>query len=154
MRVVIKVGTSTLAYENTGLLHIRRMKQLCEVLSDIKNAGHEVILVSSGAIGKGMGKLGLDSKPHDLPGKQACAAIGQCELMYTYDSLFSQYNHIVGQILITKADVENDDRKTNFINTMELKTDHSTYDIYDAINGPYFVKVHFFQVGIMYLRLC
>ena len=94
MRVVIKVGTSTLAYENTGLLHIRRMKQLCEVLSDIKNAGHEVILVSS-------------------------ATIGQCELMYTYDSLFSQYNHIVGQILITKADVENEDRKTNFINTME-----------------------------------
>ena len=75
MRVVIKVGTSTLAYENTGLLHIRRMKQLCEVLSDIKNAGHEVILVSSGAIGMGMGKLGLDSKPHDLPGKQACAAM-------------------------------------------------------------------------------
>ena len=95
MRVVIKVGTSTLAYENTGLLHIRRMKQLCEVLSDIKNAGHEVILVSSGAIGMGMGKLGLDSKPHDLPGKQACAAIGQCELMYTYDSLFSQYNHFI-----------------------------------------------------------
>ena len=119
MRIVIKVGTSTLAYENTGLLHIRRMKQLCEVLSDIKNAGHEVILVSSGAIGMGMGKLGLNSKPHDLPGKQACAAIGQCELMYTYDSLFSQYNHIVGQILITKADIENEDRKTNFINTME-----------------------------------
>ena len=95
------------------------MKQVCEVLSDIKNAGHEVILVSSGAIGMGMGKLGLDSKPHDLPGKQACAAIGQCELMYAYDSLFSQYNHIVGQILITKADVENEDRKTNFINTME-----------------------------------
>lgn len=95
------------------------MKQVCEVLSDIKNAGHEVILVSSGAIGMGMGKLGLDSKPHDLPGKQACAAIGQCELMYTYDSLFLQYYHIVGQILITKADVENEDRKTNFINTME-----------------------------------
>ena len=95
------------------------MKQVCEVLSEIKNAGHEVILVSSGAIGMGMGKLGLDSKPHDLPGKQACAAIGQCELMYTYDSLFLQYYHIVGQILITKADVENEDRKTNFINTME-----------------------------------
>lgn len=95
------------------------MKQVCEVLSDIKNAGHEVILVSSGAIGMGMGKLGLDSKPHDFPGKQACAAIGQCELMYTYDSLFLQYYHIVGQILITKADVENEDRKTNFINTME-----------------------------------
>lgn len=95
------------------------MKQVCEVLSEIKNAGHEVILVSSGAIGMGMGKLGLDSNPHDLPGKQACVAIGQCELMYAYDSLFSQYNHIVGQILITKADVENEDRKTNFINTME-----------------------------------
>ena len=95
------------------------MKQVCEVLSEIKNAGHEVILVSSGAIGMGMGKLGLDSNPHDLPGKQACAAIGQCELMYTYDSLFLQYYHIVGQILITKADVENEDRKTNFINTME-----------------------------------
>lgn len=95
------------------------MKQVCEVLSDIKNAGHEVILVSSGAIGMGMGKLGLDSKPHDLPGKQACVAIGQCELMYAHDSLFLQYYHIVGQILITKADVENEDRKTNFINTME-----------------------------------
>lgn len=95
------------------------MKQVCEVLSDIKNAGHEVILVSSGAIGMGMGKLGLDSNPHDLPGKQACVAIGQCELMYAYDSLFLQYYHIVGQILITKADVENEDRKTNFINTME-----------------------------------
>ena len=95
------------------------MKQVCEVLSEIKNAGHEVILVSSGAIGMGMEKLGLDSNPHDLPGKQACVAIGQCELMYAYDSLFSQYNHIVGQILITKADVENEDRKTNFINTME-----------------------------------
>ena len=100
MRIVVKVGTSTLAHA-TGRLNIQRMERLCKVLSDLKNAGHEIILVSSGAIGMGVGKLSLSARPKDMPTKQAAAAIGQCELMYIYDKLFSEYNHIVAQLLIT-----------------------------------------------------
>ena len=84
MRIVVKVGTSTLAY-GTGRLNIRHTEQLVKVLSDLKNEGHEVILVSSGAIGMGVGKLSLPQRPKDTASKQACAAVGQCELMYTYD---------------------------------------------------------------------
>lgn len=117
MRIVVKVGTSTLAHK-TGNLNIRRVEELCKVLSDLKNAGHQIVLVSSGAIGMGLGKLGVHDKPSDIPTKQAAAAVGQCELMYTYDKLFSEYNHTVGQILLTGADVENEERHTNFQNTV------------------------------------
>ena len=117
MRIVIKVGTSTLAYP-TGLINIRRVEELCRVMSDLKNAGHELVLISSGAIGMGVGKLGLGKRPTDIPTKQAAAAIGQCELMYTYDKLFGEYNHTVAQILLTGADIENETRRTNFHNTM------------------------------------
>ena len=117
MRIVIKIGTSTLAHP-TGHLNIRLVEHLCKVVSDIKNAGHEVILVSSGAIGMGVGKLGLLTRPKDIPTKQAAAAVGQCELMYTYDKLFSEYNHTVAQLLITGADVENHTRHENFRNTL------------------------------------
>lgn len=118
MRVVIKIGTSTLAHK-TGLLNILRVEELCKVMSDLKNAGNEVILVSSGAIGMGVGKLGIAKKPTDIPTKQAAAAVGQCELMYTYDRLFSEYNHTVAQILLTGDDIEHTDRRQNFINTMQ-----------------------------------
>lgn len=117
MRIVIKIGTSTLAHP-TGHLNIRRVEDLCKTICDIKNAGHEVILVSSGAIGMGIGKLGLRERPADIPTKQAAAAVGQCELMYTYDKLFGQYNHTVAQLLITGDDVANDVRHTNFSNTL------------------------------------
>lgn len=117
MRMVIKVGTSTLAYPN-GCLNIRRVETLCKVLSDLKNSGHEILLVSSGAIGMGVGKLSLKARPADIPGKQAAAAVGQCELMYTYDRLFSQYNHTVAQILITGSDMRDPDRSANFRNTL------------------------------------
>ena len=118
MRAVIKVGTSTLAHA-TGRLNIRHVEELVKVLSDLKNAGHEIILVSSGAIGTGVGKLMLPGKPSDMPTKQAAAAVGQCELMYTYDKLFTQYNHTVAQILLTGQDVEDPERRQNFENTME-----------------------------------
>lgn len=119
MRIVIKVGTSTLAYQ-TGRLNIQRTEKLCKVLSDLKNAGHEIILVSSGAIGMGVGKLGLPGRPADMPGKQAAAAVGQCELMYFYDKLFTEYNHVVAQLLITAPDLEEGDpRRQNFHNTLE-----------------------------------
>ncbi len=117
MRVVVKVGTSTLAHA-TGRLNIRRVETLCKVLADLKNENHEVILVSSGAIGMGVGKLGLRERPSDMPTKQAAAAVGQCELMYTYDKLFNEYNHTVAQILLTKSDIENPSRKENFENTL------------------------------------
>ena len=87
MRIVVKVGTSTLAHES-GRTNIRRIEALCKVLSDLKNAGYEIVLVSSGAIGMGTGKLSLSGRPADMPTKQAAAAVGQCELMYTYDKLF------------------------------------------------------------------
>lgn len=118
MRIVIKVGTSTLTHQN-GNINIRRIENLCKVISDLKNAGLEVILVSSGAIAMGVGKLGLSQKPQDIPTKQACAAIGQCELMYIYDKLFQEYNHTVAQILMTGADFENEERYDNFKNTLD-----------------------------------
>ncbi len=117
MRIVIKIGTSTLAYP-TGHLNIRRVEELCKVISDIKNAGHQVIVVSSGAIAMGIGKLGLRERPKDIPTKQAAAAVGQCELMYIYDELFGKYNHTVAQLLITGEDVENETRHNNFSNTL------------------------------------
>ena len=117
MRIVIKVGTSTLAH-STGMLNIRRVEQLCKVLSDLKNAGNEIVLVSSGAIGMGVGKLGLRERPKDMPGKQAAAAVGQCELMYIYDKLFSEYHHTVAQLLLTGSDIENEQRRKNFHNTL------------------------------------
>ena len=117
MRIVIKIGTSTLTHA-TGSLNIRRVQKLCEVVSDLKNAGHEIVLVSSGAIGMGVGKLSLKERPKDIPTKQAAAAVGQCELMYTYDKLFSEYHHTVAQMLLTAADFECDERRRNFHNTM------------------------------------
>lgn len=117
MRIVVKVGTSTLAHP-TGRLNIRHVEQLVKVLSDLKNAGHEMILVSSGAIGMGVGKLHLKTRPEDMPGKQAAAAVGQCELMYTYDKLFGEYDHTVAQILLTGDDLDNAERRENFENTL------------------------------------
>ncbi len=122
MRIVVKIGTSTLAH-TTGKLNIKRTGELCRVISDLKNAGHEMILVSSGAIGMGVGKLGLSEKPKDIPTKQAAAAVGQCELMYTYDRLFTEYNHTVAQILLTGADFSAEDRHENFNNTLSRLLD-------------------------------
>ena len=117
MRIVVKIGTSTLAHP-TGHLNIRRVEELCKVICDIINAGHQVIMVSSGAIGMGVGKLGLSQRPQDIPTKQAAAAVGQCELMYTYDKLFLQYHHTVAQLLITADDIANAERRENFSNTI------------------------------------
>ena len=118
MRIVVKVGTSTLAH-STGHLNIRHVEELCKVLSDLKNAGNEIILVSSGAIGMGVGKLSLKERPTDMPTKQAAAAVGQCELMYVYDKLFSEYNHTVAQILLTGPDLQDEVRYKNIKNTMD-----------------------------------
>ena len=116
-RLVVKLGTSTLTHPS-GLLNIRRIEELCKVFSDLKNAGNEVILVSSGAIAMGVGKLALGTRPDDIPTKQAVAAVGQCELMYTYDKCFTEHNHTVAQLLLTGSDLEDAQRYENFQNTL------------------------------------
>lgn len=117
-RIVIKLGTSTLTHK-TGKLNIRRMTNLVQVLSDLHNAGKEILLVSSGAIGMGVGKLNLPERPKDTPSKQAAAAVGQCELMHIYDDMFSKYSITVAQILLTKTIVQNPERRQHVQNTIE-----------------------------------
>ena len=117
-RLVVKVGTSTLTHP-TGMLNIRHVEALVKVLSDIRNSGVELVLVTSGAIGVGVGKLRLESRPTDTPTKQAAASVGQCELMYIYDKLFSEYNHTVAQVLLTRDVVEDSVRKENVENSFE-----------------------------------
>ena len=126
-RIVIKVGTSTLTHK-TGRLNIRRMERFVKTLADIQNSGYEIILVSSGAIGLGMAKLGLESRPSDTPMKQACAAVGQCELMYISDKLFGEYNVNVAQILLTKYVLESP-RKNNVENAFQKLIDHNVIPI-------------------------
>lgn len=115
-RIVVKVGTSTLTHD-TGRLNLRRLDELACALSDLKNAGSEVILVSSGAIAVGAAKLGMDRRPTELRLKQAAASVGQCALIHLYDKLFSEYGHTVGQILLTGEDVEHPGRRENLLHT-------------------------------------
>lgn len=117
-RIVIKLGTSTLAHK-TGKLNIRRMTNLTRVLADIRNAGHEIVLVSSGAVGLGVGKLNLEKRPEETPLKQAAAAVGQCELMHIYDEMFSKYSITVAQILLTKTIISTPDRVNNVRNAID-----------------------------------
>ncbi len=128
MRTVIKVGTSTLAHAG-GRLNIRRVELLCKVLSDLKNAGHQIVLVTSGAIGMGVGKLGLPGRPGDMPGKQAAAAVGQCELMYVYDKLFSEYHHTVAQLLLTADDLKDPRRSAHVHDTLERLLEYGALPI-------------------------
>lgn len=115
-RIVFKVGTSSLTYD-TGKINIRRMSALARVLSDLKNAGKEIVLVTSGAIGVGVGKLGLGERPHDTPGRQAAATVGQCELMFLYDKFFGEFGNTVGQLLVTRDDFDDEERRQNLHNT-------------------------------------
>ncbi|MBQ8349599.1 MAG: glutamate 5-kinase [Ruminococcus sp.] len=117
-RIVIKLGTSTLAHK-TGKLNIRRMNNLVRVISDLHNSGKEIIMVSSGAVGLGAGKLGLAKRPREMRFKQAVAAIGQCELMHVYDDMFAKYSVTVAQILLTKTIINNPNHCENFKNTVE-----------------------------------
>lgn len=130
-RIVIKVGSSNLTYK-TGNLNLRRVAKLIEIFSDIKNSGKEVIFVTSGAIPVGVGKLGLTSRPSDFPTKQACAAIGQCELMSIYDREFSKFGHTIGQILLTRDVISNPERKKNVKNTFRRLLEMGTIPVINA----------------------
>lgn len=127
-RIVIKVGTSTLTH-HSGCLNLQRMDRLAMVLSDIQNQGREVILVSSGAITAGMKKIGMKSRPKEIKEKQACASVGQCELMFIYDKMFSQYGHAVAQMLLTKDITENEVLQKNVVNTFETLLEHKVIPI-------------------------
>jgi len=117
-RIVFKVGTSTLCHGGKGL-NFRNIDGLARVLSDIKNEGHDVILVSSGAIGAGVAKLGLHERPRAIREKQAVAAVGQLELMHIYDKMFGEYGATVGQVLFTREDVDRPAVRQNLIGTFE-----------------------------------
>jgi glutamate 5-kinase len=117
-RIVVKVGTSTLTYDN-GNINLCRIEKLTRILSDIVNSGKQVTLVTSGAIGVGVNKLKLKEKPEGIREKQAVAAVGQCELMHIYSKFFGEYSHIVGQVLLTRDVVEDDHVRENVCNTFE-----------------------------------
>lgn len=114
--VVVKIGTSTLTYEN-GKLNLRRIEYLCRTLSDLQNSGRRIVLVSSGAIGVGVGKLGLAGRPDETAKKQALAAVGQCELMFIYDKFFGEYHQNVAQVLLTADVTARENSRTNVVNT-------------------------------------
>lgn len=142
-RIVIKVGTSTLTYQ-TGNLNLRRFETLVKTIAEMKNAGNEVILVSSGAVAVGVAKLGLNERPTDMPGKQAAAAVGQCELMFMYDQTFSGYHHHTAQILLTREDIEAPNRKENITNTFHRLLEFGTIPI---VNENDTVATEEIQVG-------
>lgn len=142
-RIVIKVGTSTLTYE-TGKINFLRIEKLARVIADIKNQGKEVVLVTSGAIGVGVGKLNLPEKPKAVREKQAVAAVGQCELMHIYSKFFSEYGYTVGQILLTRDVVENHSGRQNVINTFETLIE---YGIIPVVNENDSVSIDEIEFG-------
>ena len=127
-RIVIKVGSSTLTYEN-GKPNLRRIEQLCRVVSDLKNRDIEVIIVSSGAVAVGVNRLRLEKRPADTKGKQAAAAVGQCDLMSIYDRNLAEYGYVSAQILLNRDVIEQEDRKTNVINTFRALLDFGAVPI-------------------------
>ncbi len=135
-RIVVKVGTSTLTH-STGKINIARLAKLVSVLSDLKNAGHEIVLVSSGAIAVGAVKLGLREKPKTTQGLQASAAVGQCELMFLYDKLFSEYGVVVSQLLFSADTLENNEEKHHLIDTFNQLLEYDSLPIVNENDSVY-----------------
>lgn len=127
-RIVIKVGTSSLTYE-TGKLNIKKIESIVRVVSDLRNRGIEVVLVSSGAVGAGVGKLNLPEKPSETRKKQALAAIGQATLVSMYDRFFSEYGHSSAQVLLTKFILDDSERYQNTKNTFETMFEYGVIPI-------------------------
>lgn len=127
-RIVVKVGTSTLTHK-TGKTNIARISDLVNVLADLHNMGHEIILVSSGAIAIGTSRLGLKQKPDTIMGKQAAAAVGQGELMFLYDKFFGEYDVVVSQLLFTYDALENPDNKEHLTNTFNQLLEYGSIPV-------------------------
>ena len=139
-RVVVKVGTSTLIH-GSGALNFHQMELLSRTLSDLKGMGYEMILVSSGAIGIGTGKLRLPQRPRELRMKQAVAAVGQCEMMHLYDKFFGEYGQVVAQILLTREDVEDPHRSENLRNTFESLLELGTIPVVNENDSVSFAEI-------------
>lgn len=142
-RIIVKVGTSTLTYD-TGSLNLRRMEKLSCVLSDIKNRGAEVVLVSSGAVSAGVAKTGYKGRPATLIEKQALASVGQAELMKMYDRFFTGFGHKVAQILLTKYVMDDDEMRENVYATFKTLLD---MDIIPIVNENDSVSYHGLKFG-------
>lgn len=127
-RIVVKVGTSTLTHK-TGKTNIARISDLVNVLADLHNMGHEIILVSSGAIAIGTSRLGLKRKPDTIMGKQAASAVGQGELMFLYDKFFGEYDVVVSQLLFTYDALENPDNKEHLTNTFNQLLEYGSIPV-------------------------
>lgn len=127
-RIVVKVGTSTLTHK-TGKTNIARISDLVNVLADLHNMGHEIILVSSGAIAIGTSRLGLKRKPDTIMGKQAAAAVGQGELMFLYDKFFGEYDVVVSQLLFTYDALENPNNKEHLTNTFNQLLEYGSIPV-------------------------
>lgn len=135
-RIVVKVGTSTLTHK-TGKTNIARVAKLVSVLSDLKNAGNEIVLVSSGAVGIGAAKLGFAKKPTTTKGLQASAAVGQCELMFLYDKMFSEYGVVVSQLLFTADTLVNDEEKGHLLDTFNQLLEYDSLPIVNENDSVY-----------------
>ncbi len=142
-RIVIKVGTSSLTYE-TGKINIKKMENLVRVISDLRNRGIEVVLVSSGAVGAGVGKLNLPEKPSGIREKQALAAIGQASLVSIYDRFFSEYGHSTAQVLLTKFILDDDERRQNTKNTFETMFE---YGVIPVVNENDVISTYELEFG-------
>ncbi len=117
-RIVIKIGSSSLMHPDTGKPDLRKLEKLVRIICDLKNQNKDVILVSSGAIAVGIQTMGLSVKPKTLSLKQACAAVGQAQLMMMYQKLFLEYNHMAAQVLLTFDAITNEERRRNAENTL------------------------------------
>jgi len=142
-RVVVKVGTSSLTYD-TGKLNLKRIEHLVRVLSDMRNSGVEVVLVSSGAVGAGVGKLNLPEKPSDTRKKQALAAIGQASLVATYDRFFAEYGHLTAQVLLTKYIL---DEKTTYDNAKSAFNTMFDYGVIPIVNENDVISTYELEFG-------
>ncbi|MBQ4307792.1 MAG: glutamate 5-kinase [Lachnospiraceae bacterium] len=139
-RIVVKVGTSTLTNE-LGNSNLRTFERLAMTLADIQNLGYEVILVSSGAIAIGAGKMRLPERPSTMRMKQAAAAVGQCENMFLYDKFFGYYNKTVGQILLNASDVEEEEKKENLTNTFNALLENGVIPVVNENDSVSYTEI-------------
>lgn len=143
-RIVVKIGSSSITHPETGALNFSKLEVLVRQLSDVKNGGKEVILVSSGAIAVGRHAIRMKERPKTLSVKQACAAIGQATLMMTYQKLFAEYGHNAAQILMTRANVDDTPPRINVINTFQ---ELFNMDVIPVVNENDTVSTYEIQFG-------
>ncbi len=142
-RIVVKVGTSTITYPN-GKINYEKIEKMARILTDFQNQGREMILVSSGAGAAGVGRMGLEAKPKTIPGKQACAAVGQGILMHIYERIFGEYGQVVAQVLLTKNDMVN---RHSYANARNALQEMISWGVIPIINENDVVAIDEFKIG-------